>query len=91
MPAFMITYDTKNVRNYQNLYDGMAKVGGVRLAESVWGLSTNSTAAQIVAWVKSLLDSDDVIVVVQFQHQGNWAGWKVSSAAAEWLRRNVHP
>lgn len=88
MATFIVTYDTHAGRNYQALYDGMAQYGGVRLAESVWGVVLDDTAAEARDWVKKLLDGDDTIVVIQIKPQPSWATQKAKISATDWLRKN---
>jgi hypothetical protein len=88
MATFLITYDTHAGRNYQSLYDGMAEHGGVRLAESVWGIVLNNTAGEVRDWVKNLLDSDDTIIVIQVKPKPSWATQKAKNGASDWLKEN---
>lgn len=88
MATFIVTYDTHAGRNYKSLYDGMEENGGVRLAESVWGIALNNTAGEVRDWVKSLLDSDDTIVVIQVKPKPSWATQKAKKGANDWLKEN---
>lgn len=90
MAVYIITYDTHRGRNYQSFYDGMAQARGVRLAESVWGLVSQTSAGAVRDWVRSLLDGDDTIVVVQVAMMGDWATSHASKTANDWLKFNVH-
>jgi CRISPR/Cas system-associated endoribonuclease Cas2 len=89
MAVFIVTYDTHRGRNYQDLYDGMKKQSGIRLAESVWGVELNNSASEVRDWVKSLLDDDDTIVVIQVKPTPSWATRKAGKDATDWLQNNV--
>jgi len=89
MASFIITYDTHKGRNYQAFYDGMDEYGGIRLAESVWGIKLNNTPAQVRDWVKVLLDDDDTIIVVQLKPKLSWGTQKGSKEAVSWLKENA--
>lgn len=88
MAAFIVTYDTHFGRNYQPLYDAMGKNGGVRLAESVWGVALNNTAGEVRDWVKALLDDDDTIIVIQVKPTPSWATSHAKKPATDWLKAN---
>ncbi|MBY5395913.1 hypothetical protein HFN01_13890 [Rhizobium leguminosarum] len=88
MATFIITYDTHKGRNYQTLYDAMEKHSGVRLAESVWGISLSNTVGEVRDWVKSVLDGDDTIIVIQVKPKPSWATQKADAKATEWLKGN---
>ncbi|WP_146161903.1 hypothetical protein [Pseudogemmobacter blasticus] len=89
MASFIITYDTHKGRNYDAFYEGMREHDGVSLAESVWGITLNNTAAQVRDWVKGLLDGDDTIVVVQLKPKLSWGTQKASKEAVAWLKENA--
>ncbi len=89
MATFIITYDTHLGRNYQDLYDGMDENDGVRLAESVWGIELNNTAAEVRDWIRSLLDDDDTIVVIQVKPEPSWATRHTSKEASAWIKDHL--
>lgn len=89
MPTFIVTYDTHHGRDYQSLYDGMAEHGGVRLAESVWGIELTNTPGEVRDWVRSLLDDDDTIVVLRVAPTPNWAARHAEAPAVQWLRAHI--
>ncbi|MCZ4266416.1 hypothetical protein HGE68_02610 [Rhodobacteraceae bacterium R_SAG6] len=89
MASFIITYDTHAGRNYNSFYEGMNEHGGVRLAESVWGIRLNNTPAEVRDWVKGLLDDDDTIIVVQLKPKLSWGSRHASAEANEWLKENA--
>jgi len=88
MAVFIVTYDTHYGRNYQTLYDAMKEKGGVRLAESVWGIELNNKVGEVRDWVKDMLDDDDTIVVIQVKPKPSWATAKAKQSANEWLTQN---
>ena len=89
MATVIITYDTHLGRNYQGLYDGMDENDGVRLAESVWGIVLNNTAAEVRDWLKSLLDGDDTIIVIQVKPKPSWATRLASDEASKWIKDHL--
>lgn len=89
MATFIVTYDTHAGRNYQDLYDGMDKHKGTRLAESVWGIELNNTPGEVRDWVKALLDDDDTILVIQVKPTPSWATRNATKVANDWLKGNI--
>lgn len=85
----IITYDAHRVRNYGRFYAAMNAHSGVRLAESVWGLTVGSPANVVRDWLRGLLDDDDTIVVVQLKPFPSWATSSASKEANAWLSANI--
>lgn len=86
MSTFIITYDTHLGRDYQPFYDAMDQNGGVRLAESVWGIALENAAGEVRDWARNLLDDDDTIIVIQVKPKPSWATRKASKASTDWLK-----
>ena len=85
MAFYLISYDTHNTRNYDSLYSGMDKKGGVPLLESLWGIEFSNTVTEVRTWVVSLLDEDDSIMVVPFNPGGGYATQELNKKALAWL------
>ena len=88
MAYFIISYDLHKVKHYQPVGDKMEEWGATRALESLWLAHLDGTAAQVRDVLKTLVDVDDSIVVVELQ-QGS--GWGVTKApqAATWLKENI--
>lgn len=86
---YLITYDNSYPRDYGALYKLMADIGAVRLAQSVWLLTTAATAKAIRDAISATLQSDDRVAVVQLQSGGHWAARNVSFAAGDWLSGHI--
>ena len=86
MAHFIISYDLRKQRNYQPLWDKLNSWGAVRLLESLWVVSMNSTAAAIRDALKSVVDDDDGIAVLEFTARTMWACFKAKDAGVNWLR-----
>lgn len=86
MPAYIVTYDTHLERDRPRLCEAMEEVGGVRLAENVWGVSSVQSVSELRDWVKALLDDDDTVVVVRLQRRLAWATRNVAKEATDWLQ-----
>jgi len=91
MTSFLITYDNKPPRNYTALYQLMAAWNAVRLADSVWLANLNGSAAQIRDIVRSQLQADDVIAVLELKQGADWATRNVPATASAWLSAHIAP
>lgn len=80
-----MTYDARHDRDYQPLYDAMEEIGGVRLAGSVWGISSVQSVSEVRNWVGALLDADDTVVVLRLQRRPAWATRNAPKEAIDWL------
>jgi hypothetical protein len=92
MAQFLITYDNKPPRNYSPLYQLMASWGAVRLSESVWLANLNGPAGVVRDIVRSKMQLNDVVTVVELKKGSDWAVSPATNpAASAWLSRNVRP
>lgn len=74
MALFFLDYDLRKQRNYQPLYDELARFGGVRILESSWCFNRfNTTAANLRDHLMQFIDADDGLWVVQVT---DWATYK---------------
>lgn len=73
MALYFLNYDLRKTRNYQSLYDELAKFNAVRILESLWCFKrTNTSATSLRDFLKQFVDSDDGICVSEVAH---WATW----------------
>lgn len=71
MALFFLNYDLRKQRNYQPLYDELARFGAVRILESMWcfkRIDTNSE--KLCNYFRQFIDADDGISVSEVV---NWA------------------
>lgn len=92
MTQFLITYDNKPPRNYTALYQLMASWRAVRLSESVWLAALTGPAGVVRDVVRSKMQLDDVVTVVELQKGSDWAVSPTTNpAASAWLSNYVRP
>lgn len=73
MALFILDYDLRKQRNYQPLYDELARFGAVRMLESSWAFNRfNTTAAGLRDHFRQFIDVDDGLVVAQVT---DWAAY----------------
>ena len=75
MALYFRDYDLRRQRNYQALYDELARFNAVRMLESSWCFNRiNTSAVNLRDHFKKFIDSDDGLVVGEVT---NWATYKV--------------
>lgn len=89
MKSFVISYDLIGPnRNYDSLYEAIRNYGSyAKVTESLWIISSNSNSASIRDNLKSVLDENDKLIVLELQ--GNWATSNIPNKVNEWLKSNV--
>ncbi len=90
MTAYLITYDNRAPRDYQPLYDLLELWDAVRLAESVWLADLNGDAATVRDVVRSTMQPDDTIAVLELVNDADWAVY-ATKESINWLRGHVAP
>jgi len=81
MALYFLSYDLRNRRNYQPLYDEMARFGARQTLESVYFLThASTTAAALRDHFRQFVDGDDGIIVIQASH---WAGSRLTNNPPE--------
>jgi hypothetical protein len=71
MALYMLSYDLRNQRDYQTLYDKLSEFKAKRVLESVWCFRrVNTSSADLRDFFKNYIDSDDGLLVAEVN---NWA------------------
>jgi len=85
--TYVISYDLRGQRNYEELYQAIRSYGTwSRIVESTWAIVTDSSAVQIRDNLTQYLDRDDGIIVIRAKHE---AAWKDALSTNEWLKKNL--
>lgn len=64
MALYFLDYDLRKQRNYQALYDELARLKAVRMLESSWCFTRfNTTAGNLRDHFKKFIDTDDGLVI----------------------------
>lgn len=75
MALFFLDYDLRNSRNYQELYDELARFNAVRVLESSWCFNrVNTNSEGLRNHFRNFIDSDDGLSVVEVT---GWATYNV--------------
>lgn len=87
MTCYIISYDLRNTRDYESLYNEIKSYGKwARITESTWAVVTNKSAVRIRDDLSRVVDNDDRIFVVK---SGVEAAWRNSRCRNEWLKENL--
>ena len=71
MPLFFLSYDLRKQRDYQTLYDELAKFNAVKILKSMWCFNRyDINAAGLRDYFKQFIDSDDGLTVSRIS---DWA------------------
>ena len=75
---FFIDYDLRKKRNYQALYDELAKFNATHVLESTWCFERVETdAMNLRDHFMQFIDKDDGLCVTQVR---DWATWNVNAS-----------
>jgi hypothetical protein len=89
MAHFAVSYDLHNQRTYTPVWNLLRSWGAVRLLESLWLVTLNSTAGQVRDALQRAADADDSVAVIELKTGSDWACVRAKSAGIEWLRTNI--
>jgi len=86
--VYLVTYDLKAPeKDYNALYDEIKSIGeNYHPLESTWFVKSQLTAQSISAKLRSAMDENDSLFVVNISKQGR-QGW-LPKTAWEWLKAN---
>ncbi|MGO7591515.1 hypothetical protein [Rhizobium leguminosarum] len=90
MPAYMISYDLRKVRNYDALVKQLKDWDCIAPLQSLWlgQLRGNSVAfRQLLA---PLIDGDDGLLIIEIKPTADWAYLRANDArTGDWLKNNL--
>jgi len=92
MKTFLISYDLgvpETHSDYVALSNHLKSlyVSWARPVKSVWIIKSDKDARQIRDEIKSNLDSNDRLIVVEMS--GNWGTYNVSKEVTDWMKINI--
>lgn len=71
MSLYVLSYDLKNRRNYQTLWDELSDFNAVRVLGSLWCFErTHTTAENLREYFRYFVDEDDALFVAEI---ARWA------------------
>lgn len=73
MALYFIEYDLRKQRNYKELYDELARLGAVRILESLWCFKrANTSTINLRDHFKRFIDNDDGVIISEVS---DWASY----------------
>ncbi|MCQ1766140.1 hypothetical protein NOJ28_11395 [Neorhizobium galegae] len=91
MPAYMISYDLRKVRNYDALLKALRTMKCISPLKSLWFGTLLGPASEIRKILLQQMDGDDGLVIVELKPGSEWAVAKVNENGGVWLQQNVSP
>lgn len=80
MAVNLISYDLdKPGQDYPRLITELERLGAVKVLYSEWIFRSTSSAVEIRDWLKSFIDSNDMLLVVALTGEAAWTGLMVST------------
>lgn len=74
MALYFVDYDLRKQRDYQKLYEALKSLKAIRVLESLWAFTHESTTCTLVRdHLMQFIDADDGLVVSQVM---DWASYK---------------
>lgn len=88
MPLYLVSYDLRNKKDYQPLWDELTRLGGHKPLLSVYLLNVDSAnAADLKEHLAKFIDADDQLLVVEFSKKP--AHQKANKGTNQWISDNV--
>lgn len=92
MKTFLISYDLgqpENYSSYLNLSNFIKKTytKWAKPLQSVWIIQSNKTAGQIRDEIKSVLDYNDKLLVIETVK--HWGTYNISKDVTYWMKNNI--
>ncbi len=90
MALYAISYDLQKIRDYHPIWTKLYSWNAKKLLESLWMVELNATAVEIKDALKSVVDSDDSIAVIELKANSDWACVRVMNLGTDWLRSHLN-
>lgn len=87
MACYIVLYDLRKQRNYDELYGAIKSFGTwAHILESAWVVVTMESAVEVRDHLLKFADTDDGLFVVK---SGKEAAWQGVLCKNEWLKENL--
>jgi hypothetical protein len=87
MAIFIVSYDLNAPgQNYQPLYDALESVIHCHPLDSFWLIDVDQSAVEVREALRSFMDSNDSIAVIEFTPDADWACY-LAGADIQWIKR----
>lgn len=87
MPIWMVSYECRTPgRNYTAFDRALRSVPFARILDNVWLIEIEGPAKRIRDILRTNLDANDRIMVVEFRRSADWALGNVKLSASDWVK-----
>lgn len=86
MALFCISYDLIKGKDYEKLWDELDRLGGHKALESFYLIDLNNTASEVRDHLKGYVDSDDMLMVIEFSKKPAFI--KAKPGTNDWLNKH---
>lgn len=86
MAFFLLTYDLNKNKDYTRLIDEIERFDSGKAALSAYFVAAQGNAEQVKEHFKNFVDSDDILVVVEFEKRPRAA--VMYQEGIDWVRRH---
>ena len=86
MANFVIAYDLIKHKDYPKLWEEMTRLNAHKAIRDFYFVSLNNTASEIRDHLKSFVDDDDKVMVVEFQKKPSFT--KANAGTNDWINAN---
>ncbi len=89
---FLIAYDLnkgETSSEYKRLIDQIKKLGSwAKPLESTWFVISESSASEIIDYLKKFIDSNDELLVMDVTDD-DWATMGINKEVTDWMKENI--
>lgn len=86
MTSYTVSYDLRNQKDYQTLWDELARLGAHRTQESYWLVNVDNTAGELHDHLKKFVDADDRIWVSELTRNHRYSN--AMKGTNDWIKNN---
>lgn len=86
MTTYTVSYDLIKRKDYQTLWDELARLKAHRTQASYWLVNVNNTANELHDHLKSFVDSDDALWVSELTRNHHFSNAKAGTN--DWIKNN---
>jgi hypothetical protein len=87
MACYIVPYDLRKQRNYDELYEAIKSYGTwAHILESTWAVETTKSAVEVRDHLLEFIDSDDGLFVIK---SGKEAAWQGVICKNDWLKEHL--
>ena len=86
MALFCISYDLVKGKDYPALWAELDRMGGHKALESFYLVDLNSTVIEVRDHLKSFVDDDDKLMVIEFSKKPHFI--KAKAGTNDWIAKH---